>query len=109
MPTAPPATGLTPLLKMHTLGARFVPDPIHAGGLRYHGMAPLVSHVANLGEWRVGGSSEESFDLLSLAPGGRLGAVPEVLLCMRSRAQLGPCQVSSCCTAAASWPKLCCI
>ncbi|MFO7946530.1 MAG: TrpB-like pyridoxal phosphate-dependent enzyme, partial [Armatimonadota bacterium] len=34
---------LTPLLKMHTLGHQFVPPPIHAGGLRYHGMAPLVS------------------------------------------------------------------
>ena len=31
--------GMTPLLKMHTLGHDFVPDPIHAGGLRYHGMA----------------------------------------------------------------------
>jgi predicted alternative tryptophan synthase beta-subunit len=36
------AAGLTPLVKMHTLGHNFVPDPIHAGGLRYHGMAPLV-------------------------------------------------------------------
>ncbi len=35
--------GMTPLVKMHTLGHDFVPDPIHAGGLRYHGMAPLVS------------------------------------------------------------------
>ena len=35
--------GMTPLLKMHTLGHTFVPEPIHAGGLRYHGMAPLVS------------------------------------------------------------------
>jgi tryptophan synthase beta chain len=34
---------LTPLVKMHTLGHDFVPEPIHAGGLRYHGMAPLVS------------------------------------------------------------------
>lgn len=34
---------LTPLLKMYTLGADFVPDPVHAGGLRFHGMAPLVS------------------------------------------------------------------
>src|SRR6187431_65198 len=34
---------LTPLVKMHTLGSDFVPEPIHAGGLRYHGMAPLVS------------------------------------------------------------------
>jgi predicted alternative tryptophan synthase beta-subunit len=34
--------GTTPLLKMYTLGHSFVPAPIHAGGLRYHGMAPLV-------------------------------------------------------------------
>ena len=37
------AAGLTPLMKMHTLGHDFVPDPIHAGGLRYHGMSPLLS------------------------------------------------------------------
>lgn len=37
--------GMTPLMKMHTLGHDFVPDPIHAGGLRYHGMAPLLSHI----------------------------------------------------------------
>jgi tryptophan synthase beta chain len=36
---------LTPLLKMHTLGSTFVPPAIHTGGLRYHGMAPLVSHL----------------------------------------------------------------
>ncbi|KXO91786.1 TrpB-like pyridoxal-phosphate dependent enzyme [Tsukamurella pulmonis] len=41
--------GLTPLLKMHTLGMDFVPDPIHAGGLRYHGMAPALSHTVELG------------------------------------------------------------
>ncbi|HEX6920321.1 MAG TPA: TrpB-like pyridoxal phosphate-dependent enzyme [Actinomycetes bacterium] len=35
--------GFTPLLKMHTLGHDFIPEPIHAGGLRYHGMSPLVS------------------------------------------------------------------
>jgi tryptophan synthase beta chain len=34
--------GLTPLVKMHTLGHTFIPAPLHAGGLRYHGMAPLV-------------------------------------------------------------------
>lgn len=39
----------TPLLKMYTLGADFVPDPIHAGGLRFHGMAPMVSHAYALG------------------------------------------------------------
>jgi len=33
---------------MHTLGHDFVPAPIHAGGLRYHGMAPMVSHAVNL-------------------------------------------------------------
>ena len=43
------AAGMTPLLKMHTLGHDFIPDPIHAGGLRYHGMAPLISHVYELG------------------------------------------------------------
>ncbi len=37
--------GMTPLMPMHSLGHRFVPPPIHAGGLRYHGMAPLVSHA----------------------------------------------------------------
>jgi tryptophan synthase beta chain len=36
---------LTPLIKMHTLGSTFVPPGIHAGGLRYHGMSALVSHV----------------------------------------------------------------
>lgn len=40
---------LTPLTKMHTLGSTFTPPPFHAGGLRYHGMAPLVSHVQQLG------------------------------------------------------------
>ena len=40
---------LTPLVKMHTLGSTFIPPGFHAGGLRYHGMAPLVSHVAELG------------------------------------------------------------
>ncbi|HNQ34576.1 MAG TPA: TrpB-like pyridoxal phosphate-dependent enzyme [bacterium] len=37
--------GLTPLLKMFSIGHRFVPAPVHAGGLRYHGMAPMVSHL----------------------------------------------------------------
>src|SRR5690606_21520319 len=41
--------GLTPLMKMYTLGHDFVPSPIHAGGLRYHGMAPLVSHAVHEG------------------------------------------------------------
>ncbi|MFO8074896.1 MAG: TrpB-like pyridoxal phosphate-dependent enzyme [Egibacteraceae bacterium] len=41
--------GMTPLMKMHTLGHDFVPDPIHAGGLRYHAMSPLLSHIYELG------------------------------------------------------------
>jgi tryptophan synthase beta chain len=41
--------GFTPLLKMHTLGHGFIPDPVHAGGLRYHGMSPLLSHAYDLG------------------------------------------------------------
>jgi tryptophan synthase beta chain len=40
---------LTPLVKMHTLGSTFTPPGFHAGGLRYHGMAPLVSHLLHLG------------------------------------------------------------
>ena len=43
------AAGTTPLIKMHTLGHSFIPDPIHAGGLRYHGMSPLISHLKELG------------------------------------------------------------
>ena len=39
----------TPLIRMHTLGHDFIPPPLHAGGLRYHGMAPLVSHLHELG------------------------------------------------------------
>lgn len=40
------SAGMTPLLAMHTLGHGFMPSPSHAGGLRYHGMAPLVSEAA---------------------------------------------------------------
>jgi len=41
--------GMTPLIKMHTLGHDFIPDPIHAGGLRYHGMSPVISHLYEQG------------------------------------------------------------
>jgi len=41
--------GLTPLLKMYTLGHEFIPPPVHAGGLRYHGMAPIICHLHKLG------------------------------------------------------------
>ncbi|MFV9507201.1 MAG: TrpB-like pyridoxal phosphate-dependent enzyme [Oscillochloridaceae bacterium umkhey_bin13] len=42
--------GMTPMVKMHTLGHTFVPSGFHAGGLRYHGMAPMVSHLLELGQ-----------------------------------------------------------
>ena len=41
--------GMAPIAKMFTLGHAFIPSPIHAGGLRYHGMSPLVSHLHKLG------------------------------------------------------------
>lgn len=52
--------GMTPLIKMHTLGHKFVPPSIHAGGLRYHGMAPIVSKLYELGliEARAYGQNE---------------------------------------------------
>ena len=43
--------GMTPLMKMHTLGHDFIPEPIHAGGLRYHGMSPLVSATSTSSAW----------------------------------------------------------
>ena len=41
--------GMAPIVMMYTLGHSFIPSPIHAGGLRYHGMSPLVSHLHKLG------------------------------------------------------------
>lgn len=41
--------GMTPLMKMHTLGHDFIPAGIHAGGLRYHGMAPIMSLLHDIG------------------------------------------------------------
>lgn len=41
--------GMAPVAKMHTLGHAFIPPSVHAGGLRYHGMSPLVSHIQELG------------------------------------------------------------
>ena len=43
------SAGLTPLIKMYTLGHDFIPPPIHAGGLRYHGMASIICHLYKLG------------------------------------------------------------
>jgi tryptophan synthase beta chain len=43
------AVGMGPIIKMYTLGHGFIPPPIHAGGLRYHGMAPIICHLHRLG------------------------------------------------------------
>ena len=43
------AVGMGPIVKMYTLGHGFIPPPIHAGGLRYHGMAPIICHLHKLG------------------------------------------------------------
>ena len=55
--------GMTPLVKMHTLGHDFIPEAIHAGGLRYHGMSPLLSHIYELGLVEAEGIAQlECFD-----------------------------------------------
>jgi len=41
--------GLAPIIRMYTLGHTFIPPPVHAGGLRYHGMAPIICHLHRLG------------------------------------------------------------
>ena len=43
------SAGIVPIIKMYTLGSDFIPDPIHAGGLRYHGMSPIVSGLYEAG------------------------------------------------------------
>lgn len=54
---------MTPLIKSHTLGHTFVPPPAHAGGLRYHAMAPLISHLKELGELEAEAVSQvEAFE-----------------------------------------------
>ena len=55
--------GMTPLMKMHTLGHDFIPDPIHAGGLRYHGMSPIISLLKDTGELQaVAKTQRECFE-----------------------------------------------
>jgi tryptophan synthase beta chain len=65
---------MTPLLPMHTLGHDYVPAPIHAGGLRYHGMAPIVSHLLNLG--LIGARSFHQLDTFDA--GNQVGAFGRV-------------------------------
>lgn len=54
---------LTPMLKMYTLGSEFIPPPIYAGGLRYHGASPIISRLVKEGYMKaIAISQEEAFD-----------------------------------------------
>jgi len=64
---------LTPLLKMHTLGHGFYPPPIHAGGLRYHGDAPIVCSLVNDGLAEA--KAYYQTDVFEAAPVSRLGGI----------------------------------
>ena len=72
-------TGLTPLIKMHSVGKDFIPDPIHAGGLRYHGMAPVVSRLVEdkIIEARAYGQAEVFRAALTFARSEGLIVAPE--------------------------------
>ncbi len=61
------SAGLTPLLKMYTLGKDFVPPPIHAGGLRYHGASPIISKLIHEGMINaIAVDQEEAFNAAKL-------------------------------------------
>lgn len=64
--------GMTPLLKMYTLGHKFIPPKIHAGGLRYHGMAPTISLMYNIGAIKA-----KSYDQLEVFSAAQLFAQTE--------------------------------
>jgi len=64
--------GMTPLLKMYTLGHEFIPPKIHAGGLRYHGMSPAVSLLYN-----TGAISAKAYDQLEVFDAAQLFAQTE--------------------------------
>ena len=77
---------LTPLLKMYTLGHKFVPPPIHAGGLRYHGDAPLVCLLVNKGviEARAFHQNEVFEAALTFARSEGVLCAPETAHCIRA-------------------------
>jgi tryptophan synthase beta chain len=64
--------GMTPLLKMYTLGHEFIPPKIHAGGLRYHGMSPEVSLLYN-----IGAITAKAYDQLEVFEAAQLFAQTE--------------------------------
>src|SRR5581483_10894040 len=67
---------LTPLVPMHTLGHDFVPAPIHAGGLRYHGAAPLVSQLVRDGLVRAEAYVQNDVFASAVLFAGAEGIVP---------------------------------
>jgi len=77
---------LTPLLKMYTLGHKFVPPPIHAGGLRYHGDAPLICLLVNKGviEARAFHQNEVFEAALTFARSEGILCAPETAHCIRA-------------------------
>lgn len=76
---------LTPIIKMYTLGHDFIPAPIHAGGLRYHGMAPIVSHLYNLGYIEARATNQvETFEAgVTFARAEGIISAPETNHCIR--------------------------
>ncbi len=67
---------LTPLMPMHTLGHDFVPAPIHAGGLRYHGVAPLISQLLLDGLIRAEAYAQSDVFASALLFAGSEGIIP---------------------------------
>jgi tryptophan synthase beta chain len=68
--------GLTPLMMMHTMGHAFVPPPVHAGGLRYHGSAPPVSHALAAGPIRAGAYGQREVFESAVAFARTEGTIP---------------------------------
>ncbi len=68
--------GLTPLVPMHTLGHDFVPAPIHSGGLRYHGVAPLISQLVLDGLMRAEAYLQQEVFASAVEFAGAEGIVP---------------------------------
>jgi tryptophan synthase beta chain len=68
--------GLTPLVKMHTLGHNFMPAPVHAGDLRYHGSSPLLSHLYALGMFEAIAKTQRESFTAAVTFAGAEGIVP---------------------------------
>ena len=67
------AVGMTPMVKMFTLGHTFMPAGIHAGGLRYHGMAPLISALVETGDITPVAYHQRNYPCARIGPCHRRG------------------------------------